>query len=267
MVGIDRETRCLVWVLPVLLAMLSGCDGEGARSASMPVKPEVRIENENPEDSGRVPGFSGKVIEAVETGRYVCVLVDTGTGKKWAASPAFPVKAGDEVKVPPDGMWMQGFHSKTLNRTFETIYFCSGIEVPGRAAAAASSSHFSCAHGRNTSGTSGEAAMACSGLEKPEGGKTVGEVHAGRKDLEGKGVLVRGKVVKFHPGIMGKNWLHLQDGTGKPGSDDLTVTTTSSARVGDTVLVEGKVSLNRDFGFGYRYDVLIEEASVTVEGK
>lgn len=64
---------------------------------------------------------------------------------------------------------------------------------------------------------------------------------------------------------MGKNWLHLQDGSGVEGTNDLTVTTTTTVKVGDVVLVNGVVSVDRDFGYGYSYDVIIEDAEVTVE--
>ena len=86
-----------------------------------------------------------------------------------------------------------------------------------------------------------------------------------RTELSGKTVSVRGKVVKFSPKIMGKNWVHLKDGTGESGSDDLTITTAASVKVGDTVLVRGVVATDKDFGFGYRYELLVEDASITVE--
>ena len=102
-------------------------------------------------------------------------------------------------------------------------------------------------------------------VQRAEDGKTVAEIFAGKEDLAGKQVLVRGKVVKFLPQIMGKNWLHLQDGSGSEGTNDLTVTTTGLAEVGDLVLVNGTVSVNRDFGYGYSYEVLLEDAEITVE--
>ncbi len=91
------------------------------------------------------------------------------------------------------------------------------------------------------------------------------EIFGNRSNLAGKHVLVRGKVVKFLPQIMGKNWLHLQDGSGSKGTNDLTVTTGAIAKVGDVVLVNGVVSVDRDFGFGYSYEVILEDAKVTVE--
>ena len=105
-----------------------------------------------------------------------------------------------------------------------------------------------------------------SGIAKADGGKTVAEVFAEKDQLAGQQVVLRGKVVKSNPGIMGKNWIHVRDGSGAEGTNDLTVTTTGAgASVGDTVLVKGPVSLNRDLGMGYVYDVIVEDAEVTVE--
>jgi len=105
------------------------------------------------------------------------------------------------------------------------------------------------------------------GIAKAEGGKTVAEVFGEKDALAGQPVTFRGKVVKTNPDIMGKNWLHVRDGSGEEGTNDLTITTAAGAlpNVGDTVLVTGTVTLNKDFGMGYAYDVLIEDAEVTVE--
>ena len=91
------------------------------------------------------------------------------------------------------------------------------------------------------------------------------EIYAGKKNLAGKTVILRGKVVKFNADIMGKNWVHVQDGTGTEDSHDLTVTTLGTAKVGDRVLVEGLVSLDKDFGYGYKYPVLIDNATLKAE--
>jgi len=95
-------------------------------------------------------------------------------------------------------------------------------------------------------------------------GHTVAELWAGKAALQDHPVTVRGKVVKFLPGIMGRNWLHLRDGSGSPeqGTHDITVTTNETAAVGDTVLVNGILRADKDFGAGYRYGVIIEEAKL-----
>jgi hypothetical protein len=107
-----------------------------------------------------------------------------------------------------------------------------------------------------------------SGIAKAEGGKTVAEVFAEKDQLAGTKVTIRGKVVKASANIMDRHWLHVRDGSGAEGTNDLTVTTpgTSEApKAGDTVVVTGQVSVNKDFGIGYRYDVVIEDAEVKVE--
>ncbi len=106
-----------------------------------------------------------------------------------------------------------------------------------------------------------------SGIAKAEGGKTVAEVYAEKDALAGTKVTVRGKVVKTNTGIMGKDWLHVRDGSGADGTNDLTVTTNAKPlpNVGDTVLVTGTVVLNKDFGMGYKYEVMLEDAEVKAE--
>jgi hypothetical protein len=104
------------------------------------------------------------------------------------------------------------------------------------------------------------------GIAKAEGGKTVAEVFAAREQLAGKSVTVRGKVVKTNAGIMGSNWVHIRDGSGAEGANDLTVTTNDAVpKIGDTVLVTGQAALNKDFGMGYAYPVILEGAKVKVE--
>jgi hypothetical protein len=113
----------------------------------------------------------------------------------------------------------------------------------------------------------GTAAVDLTGIQRAEGGQTIQEIYAAKSSLAGKPVMVRGKVVKYNAMILGKNWLHIRDGTGSAGNqdNDLTVTTAAETKVGDTVLVTGNVSTNRDFGAGYKYSVMIEDAGVTVE--
>jgi hypothetical protein len=112
---------------------------------------------------------------------------------------------------------------------------------------------------------------ALAGPEQPlpraegERGRTVAEVWKQRAELSDARVAVRGRVVKVTAAVMGKNWLHLRDGSGAAaaGDDDLTVTTDATVAVGDVVVATGTVRVDRDFGSGYRYPVLVEEAAVT----
>jgi len=105
------------------------------------------------------------------------------------------------------------------------------------------------------------------GVARAEGGKTVAEVFAEKDALAGQKVAVRGKVVKTNAGIMGKDWVHVRDGSGADGTNDLTVTTTMNPlpKIGDTVLVTGTAVTNKDFGMGYQYPVLVEDAELKIE--
>ena len=109
-------------------------------------------------------------------------------------------------------------------------------------------------------------AVDLAGIAKAPGGQTVADVFAKKDELAGKQITVRGKVVKARANIMGKNWIHVRDGSGTDNANDLTVTTTETPpTVGATVVVTGVLSRNKDLGLGYKYDVLIEDAKVKTE--
>jgi hypothetical protein len=195
-------------------------------------------------------GLSGKVIEAINSGGYAYVLVDLGNEKRWFAGPSAQINEGDVVSFKEEGIAMSQFHSKSLDRDFDVIYFVNTI-VNG-----------------STTGTGANGASLTSVTEKiarAEGGKTVAEIVQQKESLSGNSVTFRGKVVKFSPQIMKTNWLHIQDGTADPesGINDITVTTNGSARVGDIVTIKGIVTLDKDFGYGYHYDLIVEQATVT----
>jgi hypothetical protein len=107
--------------------------------------------------------------------------------------------------------------------------------------------------------------MDFSSIALPGGGKRIETLYAEKQALAGQEVIVRGKVTKFTPGVMGKNWIHIMDGTGEEGMNDLTVTTDAQVQLGDLVLVRGVLNTDQDFGFGYAYEILVENAHVEVE--
>jgi hypothetical protein len=96
-------------------------------------------------------------------------------------------------------------------------------------------------------------------------GRTVAEVWAQKASLKDKNVAIRGQVVKYSPNIMGKNWIHVRDGSGnaEKNDHDLTVTTVDETKVGDVVTVKGLVRVDKDFGAGYAYPVIVEDAKLT----
>ena len=204
-------------------------------------------------------GFAtnAEVLETMNGGGYTYVQVKTDSGVIWAAGPEAAIKVGDRVNLG-DGMLMSDFHSETLNRTFEEIYFVGGIKVVGGGSSAPA---MVSAHGAGDA----PAAVEIGNVKKADGGSTIAELFAGKSDLAGKTVLVRGRVVKYTANIMGRNWLHIQDGSGEAGTNDLTITTNGTAKIGDLGLVKGTAAVDKDFGAGYSYELIVEEATVTVE--
>jgi hypothetical protein len=88
---------------------------------------------------------------------------------------------------------------------------------------------------------------------------TIAKLYEAKQNYSGKVIKVKGQVIKFNSGIMGKNWIHLQDGSEYDGNYDLTITTDATVTVGQTVTFEGKIALDKDFGYGYSYSVLMED--------
>ncbi len=212
------------------------------------------------ESDGKKGGVAeGKVAETMNAGGYTYVKLEGASGDVWAAAPETVVKVGDSVAYT-GGISMPEFRSNTLDRTFALVYLVSAFTINGAAAAKTPS-----ALGAKTNPGPSAADVDLTGIAKAEGGMTVAEVFAGQDGLAGKEVTLRGKVVKYNGGIMGSNWIHLRDGSGAEGTNDLTITTNATSQVGATIVVKGKVTLNKDFGAGYKYAIIIENASITVE--
>jgi hypothetical protein len=230
----------------------------------------------------------GTVLETTDAAGYTYLRLKTARGEVWAAVQKAAVKKGSDVTIT-NAVAMNNFESKTLKKKFEVIFFGNLGPATGTAAG---SPPFASGHGASPGRSvppggsvpddkRAQEAVAAphAGLgnaptgmgeikvKRAEGpnGKTVSEIYAGKASLKGASVAVRGKVVKYNPGIMGKNWIHLRDGSGsnEKKDNDLTVTTLDSAALGDVILVKGKVQLDRDFGAGYAYPVIIEDAKVS----
>ena len=207
-------------------------------------------------------GISGKVQERIDASPYCYLRLQTAQGEVWAAVPEAKIEKGTDVTVV-NPMLMNNFESKTLNRTFAAVYFGTLAPAGGAGAAAPAAP----TTGAPTPmGTPPPVPMEVGKVDKATGADahTVADVWAKKAGLKEKTVSIRGKVVKYNPGVMGKNWLHLQDGSGEAGkgTHDITVTSLDQAAKGDVVTVKGVVRLDKDFGAGYTYAVIVEEAKV-----
>ncbi len=205
-----------------------------------------------PSDPDRL---AGTVVETLDSGGYTYARIDRGGAPVWIAGPATKLAVGAKVEVTGATL-MTGFRSETLQRTFEQIYFVSSYGGAARAPAADP-------HAAATTATPEPLEK----VAKAAGGKSIAEVFASKVALAGKPVVVRGKIVKLNTGILGRNWIHLQDGSGTAAArtHDLLITTTEAAKLGDVIVARGTLATDKDFGGGYQYDVVVENATLATK--
>jgi hypothetical protein len=275
--------RRLSAVLLVALAV-AGCKKkepapQAAAPTAMPAMPEAAAPSAT---------IKGKVLEKLDAAPYSYLKLKTADGEAWAAVPKTDTPNGADVVVN-GAMPMSDFESKTLKRKFAVVYFgtlggAADAAPPAMGAAPGGPPGMGGAPGGMAGAPAGmpgapvdmaaQHAAAAAGpadvgnvkVPKASGAdaRTVAEVYAQRAALKEKPVTIRGKVVKYNEGIMGRNWLHIRDGSGSAGKDnDLTITTGDKAAVGDVVLVKGTVRVEKDFGAGYSYPVIVEDAKLS----
>ena len=262
-----RRTTLLLIVLSLSALLLAGCGNGTKEEAALPAADDHAGHDHAAEAPAAMPAsnafISGAIVETMNSGGYSYALLDTGDNRVWVAGPQVAgLEVGMKVSTP-DGMEMRDFQAKSLDRTFASIFFVGAIEPEGahdHADQTASNPH----GGMGGSNSKVEQAPVAD-VAKLEGGHTVADIYGQAASLGGQTVKLRGQVVKFTPNIMGTNWVHIQDGTGEAETSDLTVTTANTVSVGDIVIVEGPLSVDKDFGAGYKYHVIIEDASVTKE--
>jgi hypothetical protein len=268
----------------VLLAALAIAGCKKKEPAPQAGAPNVAVAAQGAPASATI---KGKVLEKLDAPPYSYLKIKTADGEAWAAVPKTEAATGADVVVN-GAMPMSDFESKTLKRKFAVVYFgtLAGAADAAPPAAAAGAGMGAGAPGGmgatapggmgagGTEGIAAQHAAAAAGptdvgnvkVAKASGAdaRTVAEVYAQRASLKEKPVTIRGKVVKYNEGIMGRNWLHIRDGSGSAGKDnDLTVTTLDKVAVGDVVLVKGTVRVEKDFGAGYSYPVIVEDAKLS----
>ena len=183
-----------------------------------------------------VKTHSGIAGEIIVSGGYSYINIDEKDEKFWIAVAGGEFKKGDKVTFIEE-MWMPNFKSKTLDKTFDKILFAS---VVNSAPASVSSPKME-------------------SIAKVKDGYTVAELFSKKDTLKDKTVKIRGKVVKVSENIMGKSWIHIQDGTGDVKTKDIIFTSkTDIAKIGDIVVATGKLVTDQDLGYGYFYPILVE---------
>ncbi len=216
-------------------------------------------------------GNSFEVAEVVQGSTYTYIKAKENSGEKWMAVSKQEVQTG-EVYFYSEGLPMQNFHSKEIDRTFDEIYFVSEISktpiktgVTGGMGSGAMGG-MGAMEGAMTApehqGKVGTEQNGSIAVKKSAGEITVAQVFANRNEYSGKEIEIKGIVVKVNKQVMDKNWIHIQDGTRDNGNFDLTITSADVAEVNDEITVKGKITLNKDFGYGYSYEVIMEDAKI-----
>ncbi len=189
------------------------------------------------------------VAEVLQTTSYTYLLANEDARQQWLALPRTEANAG-EVYYYQEGIEMKDFKSTELNRTFASVLFIGGVQSaraiqPGNPPADPPAPN-----------------SPRQPVPPAQDGLSIAKLIADKENYANKEVVLKGRVVKYNPKIMGKNWLHLQDGSGEDGKSDITVTTSMETKVGDSITVKGTVVLNKDLGSGYFYDIIIENAVI-----
>jgi hypothetical protein len=188
------------------------------------------------------------VEEVLNTERYSYLNVTEGGEKFWIAIPKKEIEVG-KTYYYKGGLLKRNFESKEYNRIFETLYLVSDV-IP----------HPLNANHADVSESIKSEISTHGPISVPSvtGAVKLSELFADPAKYSGKVVLVTGKCVKVNPMIMDRNWIHIQDGSGD--DLDLTITTNENVSIDAVVSFEGVIALNKDFGAGYKYDVIMEQA-------
>ncbi|QOY54433.1 DNA-binding protein [Candidatus Sulfurimonas marisnigri] len=229
-----------------------------------PQKQDTPNDNELKLDAPHV----GKVLETVNGGGYTYAKVEEEGNVYWIAGPQTEVTVGSKISFL-EQMVMNDFSSKALNKTFETLVFVSAIVSTDKSAKSGSvvttaakhtdGTHIDCNHEDELKQT-----PSAIKVSKNPNGYSVEDLYTKKAELAAKSVKVNAQVVKVSKAIMGKDWVHLQDGSGSNGTNDIIATSkNSTVKVGDVVTTEGIIKTKVDLGYGYKFDVIIEEAKFT----
>ncbi len=234
-------------------------ENETPVSPETPEKPQAQAMSAPHQQPGQPEALAhtGVVQEVLQANSYTYLHVKEKDTDIWIAIPKRETQVGETVSFA-QGLEMKDFKSKDLDRTFASVYFISGVsnQAPDTAAPQASPM---AGHKKPSAGKLDIT------VEPVAGGISLAELFANRATHATKTVTVKGKVTKVNRAIMGKNWIHLQDGTSHEGTFDLTITTQDTVNVDEIVAFTGTVTLDKDFGAGYSYEIIMEDAKQHTE--
>ena len=241
----NMKVKNSVVALLVSVLVFVGCKETKEKEGYSTIKKEVTTKNST--------STSHKIVvnESIPAAGYIYLNVEENGEKYWMAVPNSKVIIGDTYYYD-GGMMMKGFESKQLKRTFDEIIFAEGIRTSAVAEKVVKPAYKPVEQKQ----------VNVVKLQKPEGALYLNQILSNAKKYANKKVEVIGVVTKVNKLIMDKNWIHIVDGTSFGDEKSLTITTNELAKVGDTITVVGKLALDKDFGYGYVYDIILEEGKI-----
>lgn len=234
--------RYLILGLVFALSFIS-CSEKEQKNEDVQMDQSIEMKNQS---------HVGIIKEKLDAREYSYLFVEENNNSYWIAVPKTDLQPGESVYYS-EFMEMKDFRSETLDKTFETVLFVQDARAHGNM-----DQNINNPHEQSLSSIEKENVQ----IEKAKDGYTIEELYSNKTDLENKTVKVAGKVVKANLGIMNRNWFHIQDGTGEKGSHDLTLISDDVVEVGEQVEVEGTLVKDKDFGSGYFYPLVIENAKI-----
>jgi len=235
-----------VLLLFAIIIFFIGCANDDNKS-------QETVENTNQISNVESSSRSGIVVDKVDAGSYSYLQLKENDKLYWVAVPKLEIENGESIYFS-QYMEMIDFKSEILNRTFESVLFVND--------ASRSMNKMNMKNPHSNLQSNNKQTISVGELED---GKTIADIYKNKQSLNGKTVKVKGKVVKFNSGIMNRNWVHIQDGTDNNGDFDLLITSDETVKVGDIIVAEGMLAIDKDFGAGYFYPVVVEEAKFITE--
>ena len=240
--------------LAMIILLTFACDSKPRviESESAPDVDGIPAINIAPSENNATPSEHKVVVEEVlNTDKYTYLNVTENSEKFWVAIQKREVAVGDTYYYK-GGLLKKNFYSQEFDRTFETVYLVSDIwKNPGGAGSMQGGAHSNIHDDKSTD-------IEIGNIQPAEGAIKIAELISNKDKYNGKIVKITGKCIKVNPMIMNRNWIHIKDNSAD--EFDMTVTTTENVSLGAVVTMEGTISLDRDFGAGYRYDIIMENA-------
>jgi len=246
----------LTVVAMALALLLFSCQKKENEAQEKPQAQPIQSPQHQPSQPAAL-AHTGVVQEVLQANAYTYLKIKENDAEIWIAIPKRETEVGETVSFA-QGMEMKDWQSKDLDRTFASVYLVGGVsnQAPGAA----------------DTGTADTGTALMSHHKKPAtdkldisiepvaGGISLADLFANRAAHADKTVTVKGKVTKVNRAIMGKNWVHLQDGTGDADNYSLTITTEEEVNVDNIVAFTGTINLDKDFGAGYKYEIIMQDA-------